>query len=62
MVVVILVVVGVILLIHPQSISIQSYADCSKAEGSTIQTSYPTVCITKDKKRFTNPSENITKP
>ena len=60
-VVIVFVGLGVFLLIQPQQ-SIQSYAECIKDKDSVMQTSYPTVCVTKDKKRFTNPSEAVTEP
>ena len=37
---------------------VDSYQTCVDA-GNPIQTSYPSVCATKDGKRFVNPSERL---
>lgn len=36
-----------------------SYKECVKATNSKIQESYPEVCVTKEGKRFTNPSQKV---
>lgn len=36
---------------------ITTYEECTKAEGSKIQESYPATCVTKDNQRFTQPVE-----
>lgn len=38
------------------STSIKTFADCQKAAGSKVETSYPEVCITKTGQRFTQPT------
>lgn len=35
--------------------AVTSYEECIKARGSVIQESYPATCVTRDKKRFTQP-------
>jgi flagellar basal body-associated protein FliL len=40
---------------------INSYEACAKA-GNPIQDSYPSVCVTSDGKRFSNPDEKVTNP
>ncbi|GEM_PF-2409061 len=36
-----------------------SYAECVKATGSKIQTTYPEVCVTAGGKSFTNPDQKV---
>lgn len=36
-----------------KSTTVKSFADCQKAAGSTVQQSYPEVCVTKSGQRFT---------
>jgi hypothetical protein len=42
--------------------SVKSYADCLKAPGSKILQTYPQVCVTKDGKSFTNPTQKLSSP
>jgi hypothetical protein len=37
---------------------VDSYQACADA-GNPIQLSYPSVCVTKDGKRFVNPTEHV---
>jgi len=34
---------------------VSTYEECINAKGSVIQESYPATCVTRDKKRFTQP-------
>lgn len=34
---------------------VADYTQCTKANGSTLQESYPEICVTKDGQRFQNP-------
>ncbi len=40
---------------------VKSYKECAAA-GNPVEDSYPSVCVTKDGKRFTNPDEKVTNP
>ena len=46
---------------NDQDASIDSYKTCAEA-GNPIQDSYPSVCVTKDGRRFVNPDEKVTTP
>src|SRR5690349_12007007 len=41
---------------------VNSFASCKEDVTSVIQTSYPEVCVTKDGKRFTDPSQKVELP
>jgi hypothetical protein len=43
---------------RPTVRSVNSYESCAAA-GNAIQDSYPSVCVTKDGKRFLNPKEKV---
>lgn len=38
--------------------SVNTYKECVAA-GNPVQESYPSVCVTKDGKRFVNPDESL---
>ncbi|HVO86783.1 MAG TPA: hypothetical protein VMT23_03655 [Candidatus Binatia bacterium] len=38
--------------------TVSTYADCQKTAGSITEQSFPEVCITKDGKRFINPTQS----
>ncbi|HEU4914520.1 MAG TPA: hypothetical protein VFT16_03915 [Candidatus Saccharimonadales bacterium] len=44
-----------------QESAIDSYETCAQA-GNPIQDSYPSVCVTPEGARFTNPNEKVTNP
>ena len=54
---VMLIIVFVFLDRFSKSDAVMSYEECVKAKGSSILTSYPSVCLTRDKKSFVNPAE-----
>lgn len=39
-----------------QPIAVSNYDECTKLASSTIQESYPTVCVTEDGQRFVQPT------
>lgn len=50
-----------IAMLNPQA-SVSTYAECQKAPGSVILDSYPSICMTSDKKQFTNPDQKVDVP
>jgi hypothetical protein len=59
---VLLVTAVVWMVMSAQNLRIASYAECVKSNGSVIQDSYPSVCITARGQRFTNSDEHVTLP
>lgn len=42
-------------ILNPASEQVGNYAQCAKANGSVVLTSYPPVCMARDGQRFTGP-------
>jgi hypothetical protein len=42
-----------------QASAVKDFEACKKAAGSMMQETYPEVCVTKDGKRFTDPSQSL---
>jgi len=45
--------------INKKSAEAATYAECVKASGSKIQTTYPEICVTAGGKSFTNPDQKV---
>ncbi|HKX23654.1 MAG TPA: TspO/MBR family protein [Candidatus Saccharimonadales bacterium] len=50
-----------IALLNPAN-PVDTYEECVRAQGSTIMDIYPPICMTKDKKQFTDPSAKPVTP
>ena len=48
--------------INKPVVTVNNYVACIKSAGSSVQESYPEVCVTSDGKRFTNPDQKVTQP
>jgi hypothetical protein len=53
--------VGTALLGRHATNIVRSYKECADA-GNPIQLSYPSVCVTRDGHRYTNPDEFVSPP